>query len=71
MTRLENLVLPDCRVDLKTLLDDKVDLWDFSNGRVYLIFFSFHGQNCDSFLSSTQWFFLCPQSCRISLRIFF
>jgi len=26
MTRLENLVLPDCRVDLKTPYDDKVDL---------------------------------------------
>jgi hypothetical protein len=26
MTRLENLVLPDFRVDLKTHHDDKVDL---------------------------------------------
>jgi hypothetical protein len=26
MTRLENLVLPDCRVNLKTPYDDKVDL---------------------------------------------
>jgi hypothetical protein len=45
-------------------------LWDFPNGRVRLIFFSFKGQNCDSLLLSTQWFFLCPQSYWISLRIF-
>jgi hypothetical protein len=37
---LENLVFPDCRVDLKTLLD----------GRVDLIFFPFQGQNCDFFV---------------------
>jgi len=60
MTRLENLVLPDCRVDLKTPHDDKVIfsfLWDFPNSKVYLIFFPFQGHNHDSLLLSAQWFF--------------
>jgi hypothetical protein len=34
-------------------------LLDFPNGKVYLIFFSFQGQNYYSSLLSTQWFFLC------------
>jgi hypothetical protein len=45
-------------------------LWDFPNSKVYLIFFPFQGHNHDSLLLSTQWFFLCPQSCWTSLRIF-
>ena len=66
----ENSMLPDCRVDLKTLLDEEVDLWYFSNDRVI------SSSSCSRVkimilcLLSTQWFFLRPQSCWTSLRIF-